>query len=84
MEHVTFSSQVQEHSTQNGSEKPANTNAPPPPGLSGGALPATRESHRTHNLQVWILLLVVMCLACLGSLSLAPYILPDLIHGIFH
>jgi hypothetical protein len=32
--------------------------------------------HRLHSLQLWSSLLLIICLGSLGSLSLAPYILP--------
>jgi len=41
--------------------------------------PATQAVTRAHSIQIWVALLLVICLGSLGSFSLAPYILPGLI-----
>jgi hypothetical protein len=54
---------------------------PAPASPSTGNIPVPHEqdmgrSHRFHSLQLWRSLLLVICLGSLGSLSLAPYMLP--------
>jgi hypothetical protein len=50
------------------SSSAGNTSAPP--AQDAGRL------HRFHSLQLWSSLLLIICLGSLGSLSLAPYMLP--------
>jgi hypothetical protein len=81
MKGVTSYSEIQEHRAEHGS------GTQPDPGVSRmGDIPALpppdmRESHKAHNIQLWISLLVVICLGGLGSLSLVPSMLPGLIHN---
>lgn len=39
---------------------------------------ATEEAHRQQNYKLWFWLLIILCLASLGSFILAPHLIPGL------
>jgi hypothetical protein len=80
MKGLALLSEMLEKGIGNVSEKQPGTSLSPVQGVPALPLRSVQESQKTHTLQIWALLLIIICLGSLGSLSLVPYMLPSLVH----
>jgi hypothetical protein len=76
----TFNVGVPDKGTGTVVEKQPDASPSPVQDISALSSHGGQELQKTHHLQIWTWLLIIICLGCLGSFSLVPYMLPALVH----